>query len=133
MRFLLLSACYLLSYVSVFQLQDNSSQQNKTTPQSPYVLRVTMTSDVMKKSLIHKVIPNYPYEARQQHISGTVKLHVVIGVDGSVKRVDYVSGPEIFVKPTIDAVRQYKYKPMLVNGQFVEVDTTVETVLSLTH
>jgi protein TonB len=84
----------------------------------------------MKKRLVHKVIPNYPYEARQRRISGTVKLHVVIGVDGSVKQADYISGPEIFVKPTIDAVRQYKYKPMLVNGQFVEVDTTIETVFS---
>jgi protein TonB len=55
----------------------------------------------------------------------------VIGVDGSVKQVEYVSGPEVFLKPTIEAVRQNKYKPTTENGQPVEVDTTVETVFSL--
>ena len=84
----------------------------------------------MRKKLVHKVNPIYPSEAMRRRIAGTVILHVVIGVDGSVKQAEYVSGPEIFVKPTIEAVRQNKYKPTLENGQPVEVDTTVETVFS---
>jgi protein TonB len=56
---------------------------------------------------------------------------VVIGVDGSVKDMKYVSGPSRLVKATMDGVRQYKYQPTTENGQPVEVDTTVETVFDI--
>jgi len=85
----------------------------------------------MRKTLIYKVNPKYPSVAMHQHLTGTVNLHVVIGVDGGVKEVEFVSGPAIFAQPTIDAVRQWKYKPPKANGQPVEVDTTVEVEFSL--
>jgi TonB family protein len=87
----------------------------------------------MKKYLLHKVIPPYPPEARHERIAGTVKLRVLIGVDGSVKEAEFISGPEVFVKSTINAVRQWKYKPPTASGQPVEVDTTVDVVFSLVY
>jgi protein TonB len=88
-------------------------------------------SEVMEKMLVLEVVPRYPSVARRQRIAGTVKLHILIGVDGSVKRAEFVSGPAVFVHPSIDAVSQWKYKPPTASGQPVEVDTTVEVVFSL--
>jgi protein TonB len=131
MKLFAISLCYLLSQFVSYHPQRNTAQQDQTATQATSVPRITVKADVMKKKLVHKVTPLYPKEARNQHIAGTLKLHVVIGVDGSVKQVEYVSGPEVFLKPTIEAVRQNKYKPTTENGQPVEVDTTVETVFSL--
>jgi protein TonB len=86
---------------------------------------------VMKKKLVRKVTPRYPPEARHARIVGTVVLRVLVGTDGSVEHVEYVSGPKQLVQATIDGVRQCKYKPTTENGQPVEVDTTVETVFSI--
>jgi protein TonB len=95
------------------------------------VPQITVKGDEMKKKLVHKVTPRYPPEARHARIAGTVVLRVLIGIDGSVEHVEYVSGPKQLVQATIDGVRQYEYKPTTENGQPVEVDTTVETVFSI--
>ena len=115
--------CFLLIYASIFQSQ--GATQTQTVP------RITVKGDVMKKKLVRKVTPRYPPEARPSRVSGTVVLRVLIGVDGSVEHVEYVSGPKVLLQATIDGVRQYKYKPTTENGQPVEVDTTVETVFSI--
>src|SRR5260370_23238180 len=110
MRFVVL-VCFLLCQFAFLQPQENPTQQEKSAAQAASVPRITVKGDVMKKQLVHKIIPNYPAVAMRQRIAGTVILHVVIGVDGNVKQADYISGPDIFVKPTIEAVRQNKYKP----------------------
>ena len=89
--------------------------------------RISVKGDVMKKKLVHKVTPRYPADAMLQRVMGTVILRVLIGVDGSVRDMQYVSGPRILVQTTMDGVRQYKYRPTAENGQPVEVETTVET------
>ncbi len=124
--------CCLLIYASIFQSQ-GATQQDKSATQTQNVPRITVKGDVMKKKLVHRVMPNYPLEARHESIAGIVKLHVLIGVDGSVKEAEFISGPDVLVKPTLDAVRKWKYKPTTENGQPVEVDTTVETVFSIVH
>jgi TonB family protein len=104
--------------------------QEKVARQTSDPLRVAVKSEEMKKSLVYKVNPKYPSEAMHQRVAGAVKLHVVVGVDGGVKQVEFISGPSIFGQSTLDAVRQWKYKPPTANGQPVEVDTTVEVVFS---
>jgi len=68
----------------------------------------------------------YPWEARNQHIQGTVVLHVIIDREGNASAVTPVSGPDVLISPTVNAVRKWKYKPYLLNGQPIELDTTVE-------
>ncbi len=58
-------------------------------------------------------------------------MHVVIAQDGSVQRVDYISGQKELKVAAMDAVMEWTYKPTLLNGQPVEVDTTVKVVFSL--
>jgi periplasmic protein TonB len=90
-----------------------------------------MGGKVVAKSLIRKVNPSYPAEARQDRIQGTVRLHVIIVRDGSVQQVELISGHPLLAKAAIEAVRQWVYRPTLLNGEPVEVDTTVDVVFSL--
>jgi TonB family protein len=93
--------------------------------------RIKVPADVQEKNLIHRVFATYPSRAFDQQITGTVLLNVIIAQDGSVLSVSYISGPKMLKDAAMDAVMEWKYKPTLVNGQPVEVDTTVKTAFSL--
>ncbi len=93
--------------------------------------RIRVGGKVEAAALVHQVAPIYPQLAKQAHISGTVVLHCVIAKDGSVQQLEYVSGPPLLLKSAMDAVRQWVYKPTLVNGKAREVDTTVTVVFTL--
>ena len=67
----------------------------------------------------------------RSRISGTVRLHAILAQDGSVKSLDVVSGPMELVQSTVEAVKQWRYQPTLLNGEPVEVDTTIDVVFSL--
>jgi protein TonB len=86
---------------------------------------------VQAASLVRKVEPIYPPIAKTAHISGTVVLHAIIGKDGSVQNLEYVSGPPLLMKNAMDAIKQWRYKPTMLNGEPVEVDTTISVVFSL--
>ena len=76
-------------------------------------------------SLLHRVEPEYPEAARQQNIQGPVVLEVHIGADGAVQQVRVGSGPPLLAKAASDAVKQWKFKPRLINGSPVEMQTRV--------
>jgi protein TonB len=77
------------------------------------------------------VTPVYPPLARQTRISGTVRLHAIIAKDGTVQQLEVLSGHPLLVQSALDAVRQWRYQPTLLNGEPVEVDTTVDVIFSL--
>jgi protein TonB len=81
--------------------------------------------------LIRRVEPDYPALARQTHLQGTVQLHAVIGRDGSIDSLEVLSGHPLLVKAALDAVRQWRYRPTLLGGEPVAVETyiTVHFVL----
>jgi len=93
--------------------------------------RVRVSSGVSTGLLIRKVNPNYPPLARQARISGTVVLRAVISKDGSIENLSLVSGHPMLAPAAIDAVKQWKYKPYLLNGEPVEVDTEVQVNFTL--
>src|SRR5262249_39390417 len=78
--------------------------------------------------LMRRVEPMYPPLAIQIHRNGKVELHAVIAVDGTIQSLQLVSGEPMFVQPAMDAVRQWRYKPTLLNGQPVEVDTFITVI-----
>jgi periplasmic protein TonB len=86
---------------------------------------------VMQASLIRQPMPVYPQIAKTAHISGTVVLHAIIGADGTVQDLQYISGPPLLMRAAMDAVRQWRYKPTLLNGEPTAVDTTVSVVFTL--
>jgi periplasmic protein TonB len=93
--------------------------------------RIRQGGNVTAAKLVNQVKPNYPPLARQTRISGTVRLHAIIGKDGSVQSLQLESGHPLLVQAALDAVRQWRYQPTLLNGEPVEVDTTIDVVFSL--
>ena len=86
---------------------------------------VRVSAAVMQGNLLSKVDPVYPAAAKEARIQGAVVLQAVIGEDGTVENLQVVSGPKELRGSSIDAVRQWVYKPYLLNGQATEVETTI--------
>lgn len=98
-------------------------------PKAPERIRVG--GNVQQANLIHQVMPVYPEIAKTAHIQGTVILHAIISKDGSVQELQYISGPPLLMRSAMDAVRQWRYRPTLLNGEAVQVDTTISVVFTL--
>jgi len=81
--------------------------------------------------LVHRVEPAFPPIAKQLHRNGRVELHALIATDGSVQSLQVVSGDPLFINSAKDAVLQWRYKPTLLNGQAVEVDTYITVIYTL--
>jgi len=80
---------------------------------------------VMDASLIHRVQPDYPPIAKTIRLSGSVLLRAVIGTDGEVHEIEVLSGNPILAEAARTAVRQWRYRPTMLNGQAVEVETQI--------
>ena len=93
--------------------------------------RIRVGGNVAAAKLIRQVTPIYPTIAKTAHISGTVILHAIIAKDGTIQELTYVSGPPLLMRNAMDAVRQWRYNPTLLNGEPVEVDTTISVVFTL--
>lgn len=100
----------------------------KPTPHS-----VKRSEGLEQALLVHRIVPDYPPLARQVGLQGTVRLHAIIGTDGVVREVEVESGHPLLVKAALDAVSQWRYKPTLLNGQAVEVETTITVIFELSH
>jgi len=97
----------------------------KPKPVVPSVQRVRVSPGVIKGLLIHRVEPIYPFLAQQARIQGVVVLTAIIDKDGNVERLQLVNGHPLLAPAAIEAVKQWRYKPFLLNGQPLEVETTV--------
>jgi periplasmic protein TonB len=104
---------------------------NLPPPPKSAPARVRVGGNVQAASLVRQVMPVYPAIAKTAHVSGTVMLHAIISKDGSVESLEYISGPQLLMKNAMDAVRQWRYKPTMLNGEPVEVDTTISVVFTL--
>jgi TonB family protein len=82
-------------------------------------------------ALEHRVEPQYSPDAARQHAEGTVQLHVTIGADGSIGNVALLSGPPALVQSATDAVRQWRYKPTLLDGKPIEIEADIAIVFWL--
>jgi periplasmic protein TonB len=100
-------------------------------PPKPVQSRIRQGGSVQAALLVNKVQPVYPPLARQTRISGTVRLHAIISKTGSVESLEVLSGHPLLVRAAMDAVQQWRYKPTLLNGEPVEVDTTIDVIFSL--
>lgn len=99
----------------------------KQAPSRP----LPITSRMMAGNLLLRTIPQYPAIARAAHIQGTVVLQSTISKTGSIEHLRVISGPPMLRQAAIDAVQTWRYKPYLLNGDPVEVETTINVVFSL--
>jgi protein TonB len=87
--------------------------------------RIRISQGVTKGSLIQKIEPKYPPLAQGARIAGQVLLRAIIGKDGDIKELELLSGHPMLAPAAIAAVRQWHYRPFLLNGEPIEVETTV--------
>jgi TonB family protein len=99
-----------------------------TTPEPP---AVSAPANVTAASIVDQPAPEYPPEARDKLIQGEVVLHAIIDKEGKISKVQVLSGDDMLAKAAVEAVRQWRYKPMLVDGEAREVDTTITVTFSL--
>jgi protein TonB len=97
-----------------------------TTPQ-----RVKQGGNVTAASIITQTRPLYPPLARQARIQGNVVLHAIIDKEGKVAQLEVISGHPLLVQAALDAVKQWRYKPTQLNGDPVEVDTTITVTFTM--
>jgi protein TonB len=93
--------------------------------------KVNISAGVSTGLLIQKTTPVYPPIAKAARVSGTVVLQATISKTGTIENLKVVSGPAMLQQSALDAVRQWRYRPYLLNNEPVEVDTTVNVVFTL--
>jgi protein TonB len=93
--------------------------------------RVRISQGVTKGLLIRRVEPTYPPLARSARVQGEVVLSAIISTNGDIENLQLVSGHPMLVPAALTAVKQWRYKPYLLNGQPTEVETTITVIFTL--
>ena len=101
--------------------------------EAPVVRQIKVGGNVQAANLIKKVTPVYPALAKSARIQGTVRFTAVIGKDGTIQNLQLVSGHPMLVQAATDAVKQWVYKPTLLNGEAVEVITQIDVNFTLSQ
>jgi periplasmic protein TonB len=108
------------------------SSQPVAVPKVATPQRVRVSQGVSNGLLIKRVQPNYPPLAKQARIQGQVVLHAEISKEGTIQNLQLISGHAMLAPAAIEAVKQWRYKPYLLNGEPVAVETEVIVNFSLT-
>lgn len=108
---------------------DESAFAPATPPAQTRPLRVSHWAE---GNLVYRVQPSYPIIARQARIQGSVELRAIISKSGTIENLSVLRGPAMLITPAVEAVRQWRYRPYLLNGEPIEVETeiTVNFVLA---
>jgi TonB family protein len=107
------------------------TQNDKVIYRSPSGAGQPAVSDGDERSLLHRVEPQYPAEAKARHIQGPVVLDIQVMGDGAVGKVAVVSGDPLLTQSAIDAVKQWRYQPEMENGQEIESQARVTVKFTL--
>jgi TonB family protein len=108
-----------------FAFSENINNEKVPTNLAVTGKRVRIAAGVTSGLLIHKVLPVYPPEVRRARIQGTVILRAIIDKEGKIANLHVISGPEELAPAAMGAVQQWRYKPYLLLGEPVEVDTEI--------
>jgi protein TonB len=113
-----------------FEGPTTSVKPDVVKPPEPPVL---VGGDVQAAKLIKRVVPMYPRQASQFRISGTVHLLGIIAKDGTIQRLQVLSGHPLLRQAALDAVSQWIYRPTVLNGQPVEVEAPIDVIFTLSR
>jgi protein TonB len=100
-------------------------------PKAATPTRVRVSQGVTQGLLIRKIQPNYPPLARQARIQGSVLLQAVISKEGAIENLRLISGHPMLAPAALEAVKQWRYKPYILNGEPVEVETQITVNFTL--
>jgi protein TonB len=88
---------------------------------------------VQMAQLITRVEPKYPPLAIQTHREGRVELHALISTAGTIESLEVISGDPFFIQSALVAVREWRYRPTILNGRPIEVDTRITVIYTLSY
>jgi TonB family protein len=112
-------------------LENARNQQTPRTGVSDAPGTIRVDGQVQQANIVKSVAPEYPALAKQARLQGVVRFSVVINKDGSIKNMQLISGHPLLIQAAQDALKQWVYRPTLLNGEPVEVNTTVDIKFSL--
>jgi TonB family protein len=113
-----------LSSEARFLAEASAAPETLATP-------IKVPANVTAASIVTQTMPEYPEKARAGSIQGEVVLHAIIDKEGKISEVQVLSGDDVLAQSALQAVRQWRYKPMRVDGEAKEVDTTITLTFSL--
>lgn len=105
--------------------------QPVTVVHPPAPASIRLPSRLVESTIIYKTIPQYPAIAKAARIEGTVELQAIISKTGTIENLRVASGPPMLQQAAVDAVKTWRYRPYLLNGQPIEVETTVDVIFKL--
>ncbi len=108
-------------------------QVSTEKPEHSKPQRIRVSQGVSQNMLLSKVAPVYPPEARAAKVQGAVVMTALIDKDGTIQSLEVVSGDPLLVSAATNAVKQWKYRPYLLNGNPVEVETQIRVNFTLAH
>jgi len=88
-------------------------------------------SRMMDGLLIHRVQPDYPFQAKQVRAQGVVEIAAIISKEGTIENLQILHGPPLLIRAALDAVKQWRYRPYVLNGDPIEVETRITVNFSL--
>jgi periplasmic protein TonB len=109
----------------------NAQQTDPPPVSAKKITRIHQGAVVTASMVKSRVQPKYPQEAKDKGISGAVKMHAIIARDGTVSQIEVISGDALLASAAADAVRQWKYRVTYLNGEPVEVDSTIDLIFAL--
>jgi protein TonB len=99
----------------------------------PAVVRHFVSEPAQKAQLIRRIDPIYPPLARQIQREGRVELRAIISITGTIESLEVISGDPLFIQSALSAVREWRYRPTILNGRPIEVDTRITIIYTLSH
>jgi periplasmic protein TonB len=102
-----------------------------TVVHPPVPASIHLSSKLVEGNLIYKSVPQYPAIAKAAHAEGTVVLQAMISKTGTIEGLHVISGSQMLQLAAIEAVKTWRYRPYMLNGQAVEVETTVNVIFKL--
>ena len=119
------------SSTSLSNLEGPKAASVKPNVVKPVEMPVIVGGAVQSAKLLKQIVPAYPPTARQLRISGTVHLLGIIAKDGTIQRLQVLSGHPLLRQAALDAVSQWIYRPTILNGQPVEVEAPIDVIFTL--
>jgi periplasmic protein TonB len=112
---------------------NSASQQRVVMQGAPAPKRVRVSQGVTTGMIVSKIDPVYPPIAIAARVEGVIILKAIIAKDGTIQNLQVLSGPAMLAPAAVDAVKQWRYRPYLLNGEPVEVETTVQVIFILSE
>jgi periplasmic protein TonB len=97
------------------------------------VVRHSVSEPAQMAQLITRIEPRYPPIAIQIHREGRVELHALISTEGRIESLEVISGDPLFIQSALSAVREWRYRPTILNGRPIEIDTHITVIYTLSH